>query len=165
MQYRRGEGPCLDAFRQNAVARADDLDPASVRWPAFAGAAREIGIRSALSLPLADEQRAFGTFNLYAEREGAFDGLVEEAAAFAAQAGVVLANARAYDAATRLAANLQRAMDSRAVIEQAKGKLMASSHVDAEQAFEMMRQASQRENVKLRDIATRIVEGSSGPDA
>jgi AmiR/NasT family two-component response regulator len=73
---------------------------------------------------------------------------------------VVLANARAYWAAFELAEGLRQAMDSRAVIEQAKGKLMAQTGRTPDEAFAMLVSASQRENVKLRDVARRIVEGA-----
>ena len=110
-------------------------------------------------MPLAAAGDSFGALNLYAAEPRAFtDGHEEDAALFATQASVVLANARAYWAAADLADGLRQAMASRAVIEQAKGKLMASSDATPEEAFAMLVSASQRENVKLRDVARRIVE-------
>jgi GAF domain-containing protein len=158
-QYDADDGPCLEAFRAGTVVRIDDVTAAAERWPSFIDVVAELDVRSILSVPVVEAGRPFGTFNLYGSEASVFDADVEDAERFAAQASVVLSNARAYSEAVALAMNLQRAMDSRAVIEQAKGKLMASSHISADEAFELMRRASQRENVKLRDIATRIVEG------
>jgi GAF domain-containing protein len=161
-QYTAKDGPCLDAYRTNSIVRSDEV-ASDARWPTFVAAAIGEGVVSVLSLPLAERDRAYGSFNIYATERSALDLAEGEVAAFTEQASIVLSNARAYDAAVRLAANLERAMQSRATIEQAKGKLMATSNLTAEEAFELMRRASQRENVKLRDVATRIMEGQAQP--
>jgi AmiR/NasT family two-component response regulator len=80
---------------------------------------------------------------------------------FAGQAGVAIANAEVYRASVALTGQLQEAMASRAVIEQAKGVLMAEQKCTPEEAFTLLRSASQRENVKLREIAERIVAGQN----
>ena len=84
---------------------------------------------------------------------------------FAARAAVVLANAQAYWSTRDLAVGLQAALDSRAVIDMAKGKLMAQGDITPDDAFALLVRASQRENVKLRDIAQRIVYGDAGADS
>jgi transcriptional regulator with GAF, ATPase, and Fis domain len=159
-QYEDGTGPCLDAFRERRVIRVDDTSAVADRWPSFSQKAIEHGISSTLSLPLLAGDDSFGALNFYASAGNVFTDADEaDAMLFATQASVVLANARAYWAAFDLANGLQRAMESRAVIEQAKGKVMATSGCSADEAFQLLVRASQRENVKLREIARRMVEG------
>lgn len=160
-QYAEKTGPCLQAYREGRTVRVDDTRAVSRRWPVFARDATDHGILSTLSLPLAAGGETFGAFNLYGTSISAFTPADEaDAARFATQASVVLANALAYWGAVELAEGLREAMKSRAVIEQAKGKLMAQSGCGADEAFEMLVSASQRENVKLRDIARRLLEGA-----
>src|SRR5919199_3380987 len=164
-QYSSGRGPCLDAWRQQRTVRVDDMSLAVDEYPEFARTALDHGIPSTLSLALVAGGQGLGALNLYARSVGAFtkddEELGEEVAAAAA---AVLANSTAYWAAFELGEGLTEAMRSRAVIEQAKGILMAGSpELDADDAFDLLRRASQRENVKLRDIALRIVERRPRP--
>jgi transcriptional regulator with GAF, ATPase, and Fis domain len=159
-QYESGRGPCLDAWRDRRTVRVDDMTDASTKYPEFARAALDHGIPSTLSFALVAGGDGVGALNLYARRVGAFteddEKLGEELAAAAA---AVLANASAYWSTFELSEGLSEAMRSRAVIEQAKGILMASApELDSDGAFDLLRRASQRENVKLRDVAGRVVE-------
>ena len=164
-QYTDGTGPCIDAYREGRVIRVDDTQAVADRWGRYSAAAAEHGIRSTLSLPLGAAGDTFGALNLYASREGGFDAIDEaDAQMFATQVSVVLANARAYWDAFDLAQGLRQAMDSRAVIEQAKGKIMGANGCTPGEAFDLLVKASQRENVKLRDVARRIIEGDMGTD-
>ena len=157
-QYEEGTGPCLLAYRERRTVRVDDVRTVRGRWPAFSERAVQEGILSTLSLPLVAAADTLGGFNLYARTPDAFSPEHEaDAQLFATEAAVVLANASAYWAMSDLASGLQTAMESRAQIEQAKGILMASRRCTAEEAFQMLVQASQRNNEKLRDIAARIV--------
>jgi GAF domain-containing protein len=156
-QYDSGSGPCLDAFRDGLVYRihstADDE-----RWPEFSRTAHAAGIESTLSLPLMVEDESVGALNLYSRNPASFDDQDERVGiAFATQAAVALANAQAYWGAKEVADQLHEAMKSRAVIEQAKGILMAAQGCDPDQAFDLLVKASQRSNRKLRDIAQEIV--------
>lgn len=157
-QYDVGDGPCLEAFRTRQVVKIDStLD--DDRWPAFCQAAARHGVRSTVSLPLVAGEGSLGALNLYAPQVSAFTAEhAEDASAFAVQAGVVLANVQAYWDAYDRGHHLAIAMESRGVIDQAKGVLMAQSGVDAHEAFDMLSRASQRENRKLHDIAAEIVE-------
>jgi GAF domain-containing protein len=157
-QYDAGRGPCLDAHEHGTIFRIDDT-ASDDRWPEFAEAARRHGISSTLSLPLVIGDRSVGALNLYSREVAHFDEKHEDGGrAFAGQAAIALANATAYFDQADLADNLRQAMASRAVIEQAKGILMAATGKDADGAFELLRQQSQQTNEKLRDVATRIVE-------
>lgn len=159
-QYETGNGPCLEAWRTKSVVRLDDMTAATNRFPAFAQASLQHGVNSTLSLPMIAGDQGVGAFNLYAREERAFtDGDEALGLELASAAAAVLSNARAYWGAVGLSEQLSEAMRSRAVIEQAKGMLMAQSKTLApDEAFELLRRASQRENVKVRDIAQRIVE-------
>jgi len=160
-QYDTGEGPCLDAFRHNQVYRIDST-LADGPWPAFRSAAAAAGILSTLSMPLATEHASIGALNLYSSRVKGFTAEDEHTAAqFASHATVVLANSDAYWEARELSERLDEAMRSRAIIEQAKGILMGAQRCTADEAFEILVHASQRENTKLRDIARRMVETAS----
>lgn len=156
-QYDTGEGPCLDAFEKQQVFRIESTREDGP-WPAFRRAAAEHGIGSTLSFPMAVDKQPTGALNLYSYRERAFSTDDEQIGElFASQAAIVLANAQAYWDARDLSERLGDAMKSRAVIEQAKGMLMSAQRCNEEEAFELLVRASQRENVKLRDIASRIV--------
>ncbi len=158
-QYSSGRGPCLDSWRLRKVVRIDDMDHAEA-YPEFAGAARAHGIQSTLSLPLAAGDESAGALNLYSRTARGFTDSDERSGTLlASAAAIVLLNASAYWQAAQLNEQLIQAMQSRAVIEQAKGILMARSpHLDADDAFDLLRKASQRENVKLREVAQRIVD-------
>jgi GAF domain-containing protein len=160
-QYDTGQGPCLDAFAHREIYGVESTREDGP-WTAFRRAAAEHGIGSTLSLPLVVDQEGLGAMNLYSRRERAFGPTdTEVATLFAAQASVVLANAQAYWDARTLSERLGEAMSSRAVIEQAKGILMAAQRCSQDEAFDLLVRASQRENVKLRDIAARIVATAS----
>jgi GAF domain-containing protein len=158
LQYEKGYGPCLDAGRGNVVLRVDDMRTEE-RWPDYASRVLETGVRSSLSIPLPYQGTSIGALNIYSSIPAAFaspeslDAGLQVAEAIA----VAVVNADAHARLTEQARNMRVAMDSRAVIEQAKGVLMAQRHVDADQAFDILREASQRYNRKLRDIAAGIV--------
>src|SRR5688572_28685984 len=127
-------------------------------WPEFRAAAAEHGILSTLSFPLIVDKQGVGAMNLYSRREQGFAEIdVDDARLYADQAAIVLANAQAYWDAKELSQGLGEAMAHRAVIEQAKGILMSAQRCDPDTAFDLLVRASQRENVKLRDVARRIV--------
>jgi GAF domain-containing protein len=159
-QYRSGKGPCLDAWRQRRVVRIEVMAEAFSDYPEFAEAASAHGIASTLSLPLVAGDNGVGALNLYSARANGFSADDETVGVeLASAAAIVLANATAYWAAAELSEQLSQAMRSRAVIEQAKGILMARSpELSPDEAFDLLRRASQRENVKLREIAQRLVD-------
>lgn len=159
-QYREGKGPCLDAWRENRVFRIGRVEDHAEAYPAFAEACHEHGVLSTLSLPMVSGDMAVGAMNLYARVADGFTADDETVGMdLAVAAGSVLANVSAYWTAFELSQQLNEAMKTRAVIEQAKGMLMAQSPLlGADDAFDLLRKASQRENVKLREIAQRVVE-------
>jgi transcriptional regulator with GAF, ATPase, and Fis domain len=160
-QYRDGKGPCLEAWRDNIVVSVPRVEDVAGTYPSFAAACLEHGVQSTLSLPMHAGDVAVGALNMYARVPHGFsDDDASVAGDVAAAGAAVLANVSAYWTAFDLTSQLTEAMESRAVIEQAKGILMASSpELTADGAFDMLRNVSQRENVKLREVARRIVEG------
>ena len=151
------DGPCRESFRRRQVCRIDSTYTEQ-RWPEFTAAAVAHGVTATLSVPLAACGERLGVLALYS-RTGPFtDEAVLQAENFAAPASVLLANIQAYWDARQLAERLQRAMRSRATIEHAVGILMARGGGTAEEAFQLLVRASQRENRKLRDIAASIVD-------
>jgi GAF domain-containing protein len=156
-QYDTGQGPCLDAFRQQRVFRIEST-AADDRWPAFCQLAAAHGIGSTISVPLTIHGESLGALNLYAEAEGAFTKSHEETVqVFADQAAIVLANAQVYWDARHLSENLTQAIKSRETIDHAVGILMANGGRSPQDAFQLLVRASQRENRKLRDVAEEIV--------
>jgi GAF domain-containing protein len=158
VQYQTGIGPCLDAFRDREVKRIDST-PDDRQWLKFSRAAAEHGVLSTLSLPLVVRGEGIGALNLYSKAARSFDEADERLGMrFAEQASVALANARLYRSTYELTEQLNKALVSRAVIDQAKGIIMRTSRVDADQAFELLKQQSQHENRKLRDVAQDLVD-------
>ncbi|HYN66793.1 MAG TPA: GAF and ANTAR domain-containing protein [Ornithinibacter sp.] len=160
VQYALDDGPCLDAARHRRENRVDDLVVDDGRWPEFARECREDGMRSLLALPLVSGSECVGAINLYGWAPHAFDdfdaSLVRVAASRCADAIVAVS---ALDGLRRLAGQLEQAMASRAVIEQAKGVIMAMRGVPEYEAFEVLRKTSQTRNVKVRVLAHQIVTG------
>jgi GAF domain-containing protein len=162
-QYEADRGPCLDAFRLRTIFRVDSTDT-DERWPEFARAAQTHGIHSSLSLPLLLGDKGIGALNLYARPQRQFSEAGEAfGQTFGDQAAVAVANGVAYWEKATLAEQLAAAMASRAVIEQAKGIIMATSGCSPDEAFQILRSQSQAENVKLRDVASEIVERQQRP--
>lgn len=157
IQYEVNEGPCLDAIRDNEVFETGDLGREH-RWPHFASRAQaETGITSMLAFRLFVEGDTLGALNLYSKAADAFSGESRTVGlVFAAHAAVALSSAIHEE-------QMEEALLSRDLIGQAKGILMAREGITAEEAFDMLRRASQRLNVKLRDIASGIVERSGLP--
>ena len=161
-QYGADDGPCLHALRSGQVVQIDDL-AVEDRWPSFTTAAVAHGVASSLSLPLRVGDRTIGALNLYAHERAAFTGAARRhAEAFAVQCGAALTVALRQSDQAVLRRQLTEAMSARSVIDQALGILMAQQRCSAEQAFDLLRQASQHRNRKLREIAAEIVTKVSG---
>jgi GAF domain-containing protein len=162
-QYGTGEGPCLAAASSGEPVVVSGLADDD-RWPEYAAKATALGVSSSVSVPLQVRDRVLGALNVYSRWERAFtDEDVELASAFAAHAAVAIANADLYAATVTLAQQLDTALSSRAVIEQAKGILMARQRVTADEAFDVLRVRSQNTNRKLREVAFGLVETGDWP--
>jgi GAF domain-containing protein len=162
-QYAAGRGPCLDASIAAAILTVDDMG-AEKRWPRWAAHALEVGARSSLSVGLPAQEVLTGALNMYATKPRAFDDdTIALAETFARYAAVALANAHVYDATANLAKQMRDAMESRAVIEQAKGIIMGDRHCTADEAFAILTKISQDTNHKLRYVAATLVAQAASP--
>jgi transcriptional regulator with GAF, ATPase, and Fis domain len=159
IQYETGEGPCLSAIREQEVVYSGDLGH-ETRWPRFAARAqRATGVTSMMCFRLFVAGDTLGALNLYSKTPDAFDDRSRTV-------GVVFAAHAAMAMATALhGEQMDEALQSRDLIGQAKGILMAREGVDADKAFDMLRRASQRLNVKLRVVAGDIVGGAASHPA
>ncbi|WP_410596540.1 ANTAR domain-containing protein [Amycolatopsis sp. lyj-23] len=160
-QYAAGAGPCLQAAATGEVVRVP-LASAGAAWPEFTGRARELGVGSYLAAPLRVDERLSGALNLFGYGDHGFaetDSRLLQLYTTVVSFG--LRTTRRYRQARQRAVDLEAAMRSRAVIEQAKGILMAVHRISADDAMKRLVTESQRTNVKLRDIATRFVDDLS----
>ena len=158
IQYGIGEGPCISAAREGATMRSGSLG-GEPRWPRFGPRAGRLGVHSVLSLPLLTPDGVFGAMNVYAHGKDAFDEqAVRIGELFAVPAAIAVQNAQVLAATKRLAARLQAAVTSQAIIDQAVGILMSRSGNNADQAFDRLRQLSQTENTKLSVVAQSVVD-------
>jgi GAF domain-containing protein len=156
-QYKAGAGPCLEAAATGQIVRVE-VGTAQKRWPEFTRSAMAAGVASYLSAPLVVDANHAGALNLYGLHAHGFkdvDSVLVELYLTAAEAAL-RATSR-YLAAREQAAQLSTALVSRAVIDQAKGIIMGARGVNAGQAFQLLVEQSQRENVKLHDVAERLV--------
>jgi GAF domain-containing protein len=161
-QYDRGYGPCLDAARGGEAMEITDAR-AERRWPDYAKRMVERGALSSLSVPVPVQKQVQAALNLYGLDVEAFDDDSRELArAFAAYAGVAVANMHLYDSTRKLAEQLEAAMASRAVIDQAKGILMGQRRCSAQEAFDLLVELSQHSNRKLRTVAQALVDEAAG---
>jgi GAF domain-containing protein len=164
-QYDKDYGPCLHAARSGELTEIPDTRTED-RWPAYTPRAVQHGNLSSLSVPLsidADDQ-VTGALNIYARRANAFDEASRAAATrFAPYAAVAAGNLYTYQSARAMADNLQTALESRAVIDQAKGILMERHKLTADQSFQLLARASMNSNRKLRDVADHLVATGEFP--
>ena len=163
LQRQSSEGPSLDAIARQVIVYADDLE-SDLRWPTFGPPSAAAGVRSVLALPLADNG-AQGALNLYSDYPAAFGVLDRgKAVILASLANLALAGAHSLEDNDRLSDNLHTALGTRELIGQAEGILMERERITGDQAFDVLRRASQHLNIKLREVAQRLVDTGEAPD-
>ncbi|MER5884886.1 GAF and ANTAR domain-containing protein [Streptomyces sp. NPDC001941] len=162
-QYAVDEGPCLQTLRTGRPHHIDDIR-AEDRFGSFTERAAEHGVRSMFALPLVPPgNETTGVMNLYARNVAAFTPAVrDQAAVFAGYAAGALGIALKIDAQVEFSEDLQAALDSRSVIDQALGIIMGQQRCTAGRAFEILTRTSQNRNVKLREVAADIITKVSG---
>jgi GAF domain-containing protein len=165
-QYEAG-GPCVDALDRSEPTFLADAGACDHAWEHFGQTAQHLGITSSLSVHMpTDSADLAASLNLYArEPVELTDRQLELANTYASQLAATLQSVDAYKSAATLARHLAEAMRTRAVIEQAKGMLMAAERITAEEAFQRLCECSQRTNVKLREVARRLVEEHTTPQS
>ena len=158
IQYSIGQGPCISAAQTGTTMRSGSLG-GDLRWPRFGPRAGRLGVHSVLSLPLVTPGGVVGAMNVYAHAKDAFDARSEELGElFAVPAAISVLNAQILAQSQRLATQLQSALTSRPVIDQAIGILRSRSGDTAAEAFARLQQMSQHEHLKLAVVAAQIVE-------
>lgn len=159
LQEKEQTGACYEAFATNRVIAAADLGEEEGRWPEYTARALGLGLRSVLGVPLNVGGRTIGVLNIYRVEPGDWtDDEVMAGEVLGALGAAYILNAFQLRAQHDVTEELQTALESRGIIERAKGLLMAAEDIDAETAFQALRQASMDSNRKLRDIAQDIVD-------
>ena len=152
------EGPCITAALERRTVRSGSLGGRGM-WPRFGPRVGRLGVHSALSLPLLLRDQVVGAINVYAHGKDVFDEHAAELGElFAKPAAVAVRNAQILAQATTLAAQLQTALSTRQVIDQAIGLIRGRTGRSAEEAFSQLRAISQSEHRKLAEVAQRIVD-------
>jgi GAF domain-containing protein len=161
-QYETGFGPCVEAALTGEPVLIEDTAEEAVHHD-FAALARRLGVTSVLSVGLPLEARVVGSLNVYCTA-GRLDAAAQQVAAeFGRAAAVTADNAAEYAGAANRVEHLRRALESRAVIEQAKGVLMERHRCSADDAFDRLVARSQRQQRKLREVAAELVAGVGQP--
>jgi transcriptional regulator with GAF, ATPase, and Fis domain len=160
-QIQNDEGPCLDCFRSGQAVHVPDLAAATERWPRFAPAAVQAGFTAVQALPMRLREQVIGALNLFRASAGTFaDADIRVGQALADVATIGLLHERSMRRSDTLNEQLQAALNSRVVIEQAKGKLAERLGVDMDQAFNLLRDFARARNRRLSELAQAFVDGT-----
>ncbi|MFI6244407.1 GAF and ANTAR domain-containing protein [Micromonospora sp. NPDC050795] len=159
-QLQTDQGPCLDCFRTGGPVSVADL-PTADRWPIFAAAAAEVGFAAVHAMPMRLRSEVIGALNLFDVHPRTLDkSQLRIGKALADVATIGLLQQRAIHRGAILTEQLQTALNSRVLIEQAKGVLAERLQVDVDEAFALMRSGARNHNRRLSDFAQAIVDGS-----
>ncbi len=163
-QIQHQEGPCLDCYRTGSQVSEPDLAAASARWPGFVDQALASGVTSVHAFPMRLREQVIGALNVFGAEPRALDADESRVVqALADVATIAIIQERLIHQAEILTEQLQFALNSRVVIEQAKGAIARSLGVSVEDAFDLLRRHARRERVGLTDLALTIVESPEGP--
>ena len=159
LQIDLGEGPCLLAYQTGQSVVASDLR-VDERFPRFGPRAVSAGMQAVHSFPMAIDDTTVGALNLYTREASDLDGAARQAGqAFADVATIYLLHARDRAEHQRLTAGLQKALDSRVVVEQAKGYLVSQLGIGLDEAFELLRGYARPRSIKVAIVARAVVAG------
>ena len=163
LQIRHQEGPCIAAFEEKVLVGAEDLERDG-RWPTFSDAAVARNVRAVLASPLPYNQNAVGVVAVLSEQRRRWSPEGELALlAFTDLAALLIASMMQSEQQSELATQLQGALNSRKVIEQAKGVLMGQQGVSARTAYERLRAQARTERRKLTAVCAEVVKDAAGP--
>jgi GAF domain-containing protein len=159
-QLQTDQGPCVDCFHTGQPVSVADLSPAG-RWPHFTVAAAEVGFAAVHAVPMRLRTEVIGALNLFDTHPGAMDdGKLRIGQALADVATIGLLQQRAIHRRDVLTEQLQTALNSRILIEQAKGVLAERLHLDVDEAFTLLRTSARSHSRRLSDLAQAVVDGS-----
>ena len=159
-QLAAGEGPCLDCFKSGEAVTVGNLEAETDRWPQFAQEALTRGFKSVHATPLRLREQVIGTMNLFSVHVGALnaeDAAVAQALANVATIGIL--QEHTFQSAHTLTEQLQRALDTRILIEQAKGVVAAKTGMNMGEAFAALRAFAENQNLRLRQVADDVIAG------
>jgi GAF domain-containing protein len=159
-QLQNNQGPCLDCVRTRSIVSSADLATDVSRWPMFVPEALAAGFRSVTAVPLRLRDVTIGGLNMFSDIAGPLadaDRRLAQALADVATIGIL--QQRAAHRTSLLAEQLQQALNSRVVIEQAKGVIAERNNVSMALAFETLRQHARNQNLKLGEVAVGVVRG------
>lgn len=157
-QERAQAGPCIEAFREGKVVLVPDLGREAERWPEFAETAFAEGFHSMAAIPMPLEGHRLGALNLYRMRAHEWqEDEIEAASLFADMATSYVVNAGELERTRVSVAQLERALESRIVIEQAKGVIAAEREVSVDKAFEILRAHARNHHANLHEVAEAVV--------
>ena len=160
-QLQSDQGPCLDCFRSGEPVASADLGAEAERWPRFTAAARQAGFAAVQALPMRLRDQVIGALNLFRANPGTFDPAdIRVGQALADVATISLLHERSMRQSDTLNEQLQTALNSRVIIEQAKGKLAERLDIDMPQAFAILRGAARNRNLRLADLAQAFIDGT-----
>src|SRR6202011_2222897 len=160
-QLQNDQGPCLDCFRAGRPVAAADLAAEAQRWPRFAAAAQQAGFAAVQALPMRLREQVIGALNLFRADPGTLTPAdMRVGQALADVATISLLHERSMRHSDTLNEQLQTALNSRVIIEQAKGKLAERLGVDTDQAFSLLRDRARTSNRRLSDLARAFVDGT-----
>jgi GAF domain-containing protein len=165
-ELQTNEGPCLDSFQSRRAVVNQDLTAADGRWPRFAPVAVQMGFRAADAIPMRLRGDIIGALNLFRNEMGSLnpdDVLVAQA--FADIATIAILQNRNELAKQDLNAQLESALSSRVVIEQAKGMIAERRSIATAEAFTHLRHYARSHNLRLADVARSTVEGTVDPSS
>lgn len=159
-QLQTDQGPCVDCFRTGQPVSVADL-PEAGRWPRFTAAAAEVGFAAVHAVPMRLRKEVIGALNFFGTHPGALDaGRLRMGQALADVATIGLLQQRAIHRRDVLTEELQTALNSRVMIEQAKGVLAERMQIDMDRAFDVLRSYSRNHNRRLSELAEAIVDGT-----
>jgi GAF domain-containing protein len=159
-QLQADQGPCVECFRTGQPVSVADL-PSAGRWPRFTAAAAEVGFAAVHAVPMRLRTEVIGALNFFDTKPGALDaGKLRIGQALADVATIGLLQQRAIHRRDVLTEQLQTALNSRVLIEQAKGVLAERLHVDMADAFTVLRNGARSHNRRLSELAQAIVDGT-----
>jgi GAF domain-containing protein len=157
-QLEHAEGPCVDAVRSGAPVLVTDLRAERERWPEYTRQADALGIRATASVPMQTDRETIGTLYLYSARPRTWtEAEVTAARVLADMATGYVRNASELERQRRLTEQLQEALDTRVVIEQAKGVVAASRGITVDEAFRVLRKHANDRGATLRVVADAVV--------
>jgi transcriptional regulator with GAF, ATPase, and Fis domain len=163
VEYAADSGPCVEAVETGEIEVVRDLDT-ETRWPQWREAATRAGFQSAIAFPAAADEGAAVAVNVYSELPGDewIEHALERGMLYAAEVARTVKLSLRVARAAEMSADLRAALASRAVIDQAIGVIMGQNRCTADEAFTILRSASQHRNIKLREVAATMIENVTG---